>query len=234
MPESRYHNESGPIGWMASNPIAANLLLVIVLIAGYIAVGSIRKEVFPSFPTDTFTVTVPYPGSSPEEVEQGIVLTIEEALRDIDGIKEIRSTAREGMGVVTVEMEPGSDIAKALNQAKVRVDGIPAFPLDAEEPIVEEVIRRGFAMRVSVYGDLDEVGLKQLADQVREEILDLEGISEIRVFGERDYEISIEVSTADLRRYGLDFDQVVNAVRSRSRYLPAGIVRTDNGSVTLR
>jgi multidrug efflux pump subunit AcrB len=99
---------------------------------------------------------------------------------------------------------------------------------------VEEVIRRGFAMRVSVYGDLDEVGLKQLADQVREEILDLEGISEIRVLGERDYEISIEVSTAELRRYGLDFDQVVNAVRSRSRDLPGGIVRTDNGSVTLR
>jgi multidrug efflux pump subunit AcrB len=234
MPESRYYSESGPIGWMASNPIAANLLLVIVLIAGYIATGSIRKEVFPSFPTDTFTVTVPYPGSSPEEVEQGIVLKIEEALRDIVGIKEIRSTAMEGMGVVTVEMEPGSDIAKALNQAKVRVDGIPAFPLDAEEPIVEEVIRRGFAMRVSVYGDLDEAGLKQLADQVREEILDLQGISEIRVVGERDYEISIEVSTADLRRFGLDFDQVVDAVRSRSRDLPGGIVRTENGSVTLR
>src|SRR5690606_23328441 len=100
---------------------------------------------------------------------------------------------------VTVELEVGSDIAKALNQAKVRVDGIPAFPLDAEEPIVEEVISRGYAMRVSVYGDLDEVGLKQLTEQVREEILDLEGISEIRVQGERNYELSIEVSTEALR-----------------------------------
>ncbi len=234
MAESRYHNEGGPIGWMASNPIAANLLLIIVLIAGYIAIGGIRKEVFPSFPTDTFTVTVPYPGSSPEEVEQGIVLKIEEELRDIVGIKEMRSTAMEGVGVVTVEMEPGSDIAKALNQAKVRVDSIPAFPLDAEEPIVEEVVSRGYAMRVSVYGDLDEAGLKQLADQVREEILELEGISEIDVLGERDYEISIEVSSAELRRYGLDFDQVVNAVRSRSRDLPGGTVRTENGSITLR
>ena len=234
MAESRYHNEGGPIGWMASNPIAANLLLVIVLIAGYIAIGGIRKEVFPSFPTDTFTVTVPYPGSSPEEVEQGIVLKIEEELRDIVGIQEIRSTAREGVGVVTVEMQPGSDIAKALNQAKVRVDSIPAFPLDAEEPIVEEVISRGYAMRVSIYGQLDELGLKQLADQVREEILDLEGISEIRVLGERNYEISIEVSSAELRRYGLDFDQVVNAVSSRSRDLPGGTLRTDSGSITLR
>jgi hypothetical protein len=106
MPESRYHHESGIVGWMASNPIAANLLLIIVLIAGLIAIQGIRKEVFPSFPSETFTVTVPYPGSSPEEVEQGIVLRIEEALRDIVGIKEIRSTASEGIGVVTVQ-KPG-------------------------------------------------------------------------------------------------------------------------------
>ena len=172
MTNSRYQHESGPIGWMASNPIAANLLLAIVLLAGFIAIGEIRKEVFPSFPTDTFTVTVPYPGSSPVEVEQGIILKLEEALRDIIGIEEIRSTAREGVGVVTVEMETGSDIAKALNQAKVRVDGIPAFPANAEEPIVEEVISRGMAMRVSVYGDLDEVGLKQLAEQTRVELIE--------------------------------------------------------------
>lgn len=234
MAESRYDNEKGPIGWMASNPIAANLLLVIVLLAGLIAAQGIRKEVFPSFPTDTFTVTVPYPGSSPEEIEQGILLKVEEELRDIVGVKEIRSTAMEDVGVVTVEMVAGSDIAKALNQAKVRVDGIPAFPLDAEEPIVEEVISRGVAMRVSVYGDLDELGLKQLAEQVREEILDLEGLSEIRVLGGRDYELSIEVSTEALRRYGLDFDQVVSAIKSRSRDLPGGSMRTENGSIKLR
>jgi len=234
MPDSRYQHESGIIGWMASNPIAANLLFVIVLIAGLLAIQGIRKEVFPSFPTDTFTVTVPYPGSSPQEIEQGILLKLEEALRDIIGIKEIRSTATEGVGVVTVQLEPGTDIAKALNQAKVRVDSIPAFPLDAEEPIVEEVISRGFAMRVSVYGDLDEAGLKQLAEQVREEILDLEGISEIRVLGERDYEVSIEVSSEALQRYGLDFDQVVDVVRNRSRDLPGGSLRTEHGAIKLR
>jgi len=234
MPESRYQNERGIIGWMASNPIAANLLLIIALIAGVIAIKGIRKEVFPSFPSETFTVTVPYPGSSPEEIEQGILLKIEESLRDIVGVKEIRSEAREGVGVVTVEMEAGTDIGKALNQAKVRVDGIPTFPLDAEEPIVEEVISRGFAMRVSVFGDLDETGLKQLAEQTREEILDLEGISEISVLGDRDYEISIEVSSEALRRYGLDFDQVVSAVQSRSRDLPGGSLRTKNGSIKLR
>ncbi|MDG1944638.1 MAG: efflux RND transporter permease subunit [Halioglobus sp.] len=234
MSESRYQHESGLIGWMASNPIAANLLLVIVLIAGIIAVKGIRKEVFPTFPTETFTVTVPYPGSSPQEIEQGILLKIEESLRDIVGVKEIRSEAREGVGVVTVQMEAGTDIGNALNQAKVRVDGIPTFPLDAEEPIVEEVISRGFAMRVSVYGNLDEIGLKQLAEQTREEILDLDGISEISVLGDRDYEISIEVSSESLLRYDLDFDQIVNAVQSRSRDLPGGSLRTDNGAIKLR
>ena len=234
MPDSRYENQSGPIGWMASNPIAANLLLVIVLILGYIAMGGIRKEVFPSFPTDTFTVTVAYPGSSPVEVEKGIILKVEEEMRDIVGIKEMRSTAMEGVGVVTVEMEAGSDMTKALNQAKVRVDGIRAFPLDAEEPIVEEVISRGYAMRVSIYGDLSEQGLKQLADQTREEMLDLDGVSEIRVLGGYTYELSIEVSSANLRRYGLDFDQVVNAVRNRSRDLPGGSVRTEHGAIKLR
>jgi len=234
MPESRYKNESGPIGWMASNPVAANLLLLIVFIAGVIAIGGIRKEVFPSFPTETFTVTVPYPGSSAVEVEQGIVLKVEEELRSIVGIKEIRSVAMEGVAVITVEMEVGSDITKALNQAKVRVDSIRGFPLDAEEPIVEEVISRGFAMRVSLYGELGENGLKQLADQVREEILELDGISEIRMLGDRNYEISIEVSSENLQRYDINFDQVVNAVRVRSRDLPGGTVRTTDGTIRLR
>lgn len=234
MPESRYQHESGVIGWMASNPIAANLLLAIALIAGLVAIMELRKEVFPSFPTEMFTVTVPYPGSSPEEIEQGILIKIEEELRNIVGIKEIRSEARDGLGVVTVIMEPGSDVSKALNQAKVRVDGIPAFPLDAEQPIVEEVVYRGLAMRVSVYGELSEVELKELAEQTRQEILDLDGISEIRELGNRAYELSIEVSSAALREYGLDFDQVVQIVQSRSRDLPGGSLRTENGSIKLR
>jgi hypothetical protein len=129
----------GPVAWMAQNPVAANLLLLIVVIAGLFAIQTLDKEVFPSFPTETFTVTVPYPGSSPEEVERGIILRVEEAVRDIVGIKEIRSEAREGVGIVTVIMEPGSDMSKAVNLAKVRVDGIASFPADAEKPIVEEI-----------------------------------------------------------------------------------------------
>ena len=186
--------QRGAVAWMARNPVAANLLLLIVVVAGLYAMQALDKEVFPSFPTETFTVTVPYPGSSPEEVERGIILRIEEAVRDIVGIKEIRSEAREGVGVVTVRMEPGSDMAKAVNLAKVRVDGISSFPADAEKPIVEEIEAATGAIRVSLFGEIKPQQLKELAEEIREEILALGNISEIAVLGERDYEISIELS----------------------------------------
>ncbi len=234
MAESRYLTESGPIGWMACNPVAANFLLLLVLVAGLYSLGEIRKEVFPTFPTETFTVVVPYPGSSPEEVEQGIILRIEEALRDIIGIKEIRSEAREGVGIVTVQMEPGTEMGRAISQAKVRVDGIASFPQDSEEPVVEEVKALSPAMRVSLSGNIDERRLKQLLEQVREEILALGSITEISILGDKVYEISIEVSDAQLRLYGLDFDQVVNTIRNHSRDLPGGQMRTDQGVIKLR
>lgn len=225
---------SGPVAWMAQNPVAANLLLLIVVLAGLAALQTIDKEVFPSFPSETFTITVPYPGSSPEEVERGIILRVEEAVRDIVGIKEIRSEARESVGIVTVIMEPGSDLTKAVNLAKVRVDGIASFPADAEKPIVEQIESATRAIRVSLYGDIEARKLKELGEQIREDILALGDISEISVIGERDYEISIEVSDEKLRRYGLSFDAVVNAIQLRSRDLPGGTMRTDSGAITLR
>lgn len=224
----------GPVAWMARNPVAANLLLLIVVVVGLYGIQSLDKEILPSFPTETFTVTVPYPGSSPEEVERGIVVRIEEAVRDIIGIKEIRSEAREGVGIVTVRMEPGSDMAKAVNLAKVRVDGIASFPADAEEPIVEEIESRTRAIFVSLFGDIEGRKLHELAEQVREEVLALGGISEVTVLGRRDYEISIELSNDQLRLYGLTFDNVVNILRSRSQDLPGGLLRTDSGVITLR
>ncbi|MEQ8515553.1 MAG: efflux RND transporter permease subunit, partial [Chromatocurvus sp.] len=174
-------HQRGPVAWMAHNPVAANLLLIIVVIAGLFAIEELDKEIFPSFPTETFTVTVPYPGSSPEEVERGIVLRIEEAVRDIVGIKEIRSEAREGVGVVTVQMVAGSDMARAVNLAKVRIDGIASFPADAEEPIVEEIEFATRAIRVSLFGNIEARKLKELTERVREEILALGGISELSV-----------------------------------------------------
>ncbi|PLW70490.1 AcrB/AcrD/AcrF family protein [Pseudohalioglobus lutimaris] len=219
---------------MANNRVAANLLMLMVFVGGLAAIENLTKEVFPTFPTEAITITVPYPGSAPEEVEAGIVRVIEEELQDLVGIEEISSVSREGSGTVTVQMLPGTPMSRALVQVKTRVDGIASFPADAEEPIVDEVLAKTRTMNLTVYGDLDEHQMRELADQLRDEVLMLPGISEVSLNGARDYEISIEVSDAELQRYGLSFDSVVNAVRQQSRDLPGGKLRTAQGAITLR
>ncbi len=226
--------ETGIVAWMAGNPVAANLLMLLIMVGGLASLDGITKEVFPTYPSETLTITVPYPGSSPEEVEEGIVVKIEEAIQDIVGVDEIRSVAREGVGVVTVQLLPGTPMTKALGQVKSRVDGIAAFPLNAEEPVVDEVLSRTRAMRLTLYGALEEHQLKELAQRLRDEVLMLPGITQVSISGDRDYEISIEVSDTTLRRYGLAFSDVVRAVQLRSRDLPGGKLRTEEGSITLR
>jgi multidrug efflux pump subunit AcrB len=226
--------ERGVIAWMAGNPVAANLLMLVVIVGGLASIDAIPKEVFPTFSSETIIITVPYPGSSPEEVEEGIVLKVEEVIQDIAGIDEIRSIAREGSAEVVVVLDAGTPTAQALSQIKTRVDGIASFPADAEEPIIEEDLRRMRAMRVTLYGELGEAQLKELADQLRDEILLLPDVTQVAISGSRDYEISIEVSDAALRQYNLSFDAVVSAIRANSRDLPGGKMRTDSGSITLR
>ncbi len=227
-------SERGIIAWMAGNPVAANLLMLLVIVGGLASIDSLTKETFPSFPSETLTITVPYPGSAPEEVEQGIVVKIEEAVQDVVGLEEIRSEAREGVAVVTVEFDPGTPMTKAMAQVKSRVDGIASFPRDAEEPVVDEVLVMSRAMNLSLFGDLGEAQLKELADQLRDEVLMLPGVTQVSIYGTRDYEISVEVSDTALRRYGLSFDNVVHALQARSRDLPGGKLRTASGSITLR
>ncbi|MEH6586654.1 MAG: efflux RND transporter permease subunit [Halioglobus sp.] len=226
--------ERGVIAWMAGNPVAANLLMIVVMVGGLAAINNLTKEVFPTFPTERVTITVPYPGSSPEEVEAGIVRIVEEELLDLIGVKEISSVSREGSGTVTVQMEADTPMSRALVQIKTRIDGIASFPANAEEPIVDEVLYRTRTMNVTVYGELDEYQLKELADSLRDEVLMIPGITQVALRGARDYEISIEVSDTTLRRYGLSFDNVVSAVQQRSRDLPGGKLRTSDGSITLR
>ncbi|ARN74928.1 efflux RND transporter permease subunit [Oceanicoccus sagamiensis] len=226
--------ETGIIAWMARNPVAANLLMLVVMVAGIQSLFTITKEVYPTFSNEVVTITVPYPGSSPEEVEQGILIKVEEKIQDIVGIREIRSTANEGSGVVRVEFDPGTDMSAATSKVKVRVDSIASFPLDAEPPVIEEGITRNRVLNLTLYGDLREEQLKQLADNARDELLAMPDITQVDVTGSRDYEIAIEVSNLALRQYGLQFDDVVNAVRNQSKDLPGGKLRTDSGSISLR
>ncbi len=226
---------SGAIGWMASNPVAANLLMAVVMVAGLISLMDLRKEVFPTFPTEMIRITVPYPGSSPAEVEEGILIKIEEALQDMEGIEEMTSEARENVGTVLVQMYPNSDMPTALNDVTSRINAIASFPLEAEKPVIEEILAKVQTINLTIAGSqLSEHELKALAEEVRDDLLATEAITQIDLVGVRDYELAIELSDATLRQYGLTFDQVVNIVRSKSANLPGGNLRTHSGTITLR
>jgi len=224
----------GLISWFARNPVAANLLMLMVLVGGLMSYSTIRMAMFPDFESTVVRVTVPYPGAAPQEVELGVVVRIEEAVSDIRGIKQIRSVAREGLGDVTLEVEQDADVEEVLNEIKLRVDAISTFPTLTERPVIAKQLFQQGVIWVSVYGDLDDLSRKQYAERVRDELQKLPELSEVGVVGAREYEVGIEVSEAALRKYGLTFDEVARAVRQSSLDLPAGAIRTEGGDIRLR
>ncbi len=225
---------NGAIRWFARNGVAANLLMVLIVIGGLMTLRNIKQEVFPEFSIDLITISVPYPGAAPEEVEEGVVVRVEEAIQGIDGIDDIRSTAAENSAVITIEIMNGADLERVMNDVKSRVDAIDTFPLEAEEPIIEEVIRRTQVIEVVISGDADERTLKYLGERVRDDLSNLPEITQVQLVGARPYEISIEISEQDLRRYGLTFDEVARAVRRSSLDLPGGQIRSLDGEILLR
>jgi multidrug efflux pump subunit AcrB len=176
----------------------------------------------------------PYRGATPAEVEEGVIIKIEEAIQDIEGIDRVTAEAREGEGEVIVEVEQGWDVSEVTDELKMRVDGISTFPLETERPIIVENRVRNEVIRIQLSGDVSERMLKQYAERVRDEVTLLPGVTQAVVSGARAYEISIEVSEERMREYGLTFDDVVRAVQSSSLDLPAGSIRTPGGDYLLR
>jgi multidrug efflux pump subunit AcrB len=224
----------GPISWMARNPVAANLLMVVLLVGGAIATLQIRKEVFPRIEPDRVEISMVYPGASPEEVEQGILLAIEEAVRPLDGVKEVVATAAESMGRVTVELHRGANKEKALSDVKNAIDRITSFPEEAERPIVNLPAWRAEAIWLVLYGDQPDQVLHALAERVRDEMLAEDDITYVETFGLPPLEMEIEVAQETLRRYGLTLPQIAQTVRRTALELPAGGVKTKGGEWLLR
>ncbi|WP_043768220.1 efflux RND transporter permease subunit [Algiphilus aromaticivorans] len=224
----------GPIAWMAANHVAANLLMLVLLIGGLLFALNVKQEVFPSIQLDIITIQVPFPGATPSEVEEGVVLAIEENLRDIEDIKEMRSTASEGMGRVTVELFEGSDINAALNDVKSAVDRITTFPTEAEEPIIAPADMRQQVVSLILHGDIDTHTLKRLAEEARSELLDLPGITLVDVAAIPPPEISIEIGQTELRRHGLTLPQVAQRIDQNSEQLGAGSIEARGGEVLVR
>ena len=224
----------GIIAWFADNGVAANLLMWVMIIGGLVAAPHIPQEVFPEFDTDRIIVSVPYPGAAPSEVEVSINQRIEERIGGVEGVKRVTSTAAEGNGAVTIEALAGTDVRALLDDIKAQVDAIDTFPEEAEEPLVQELILRRHVLSVAVAGHTDEFTLKRLAERVRNDLATLPGITQVELANARPYEISIEVAETVLRRYGLSFDEVADAVRNSSLDLPGGSVKTAAGEILLR
>lgn len=224
----------GPIAWMARNGVAANLLMVALLLGGIVTAFQIKQEVFPEFDLDQVSVQVAYPGASPEEVEQGILLVIEEQVRSLEGVKRVTSRAAEGSGGVVIELELGVDKNVALADVKSAIDRITSFPGEAEEPEVSLVARKREVIEVAVFGDVGEQALREVAENVKDRLLISPSITYIELYGTRDREIAIELRQEDLRRYGLTLPQIATAIGSQALDLPAGGIDTDSGEILVR
>lgn len=226
--------EKGLIAWWANNTVAANLLMALIIITGIFMVFEVRKQMFPEIELNTISIQVPFPGAAPQEVEQGVIVLIEDALEDVNGVERLTSTAREGGGSVSVEVESGYDPQVVMDEVKMLVDAIPNFPQQIENPNIYRIRPQRQVIWISVFGDMSERNQKELAKQIRDDLKDIGGITKVETVGARDYEISIEISEHDLQRYNLTFQQVVNAVRGTSIDVAGGSIRTPNGDILLR
>jgi multidrug efflux pump subunit AcrB len=239
MPETSSSEEHKPsrglISWFISNPVAANLLMVVLLVGGGLSATNLQRQVFPTISPGTVSVTVPYPGATPAEVEEGITRRVDEAVLGIDGVKRVRSTAAENRASIVVETTNFADVQLVKDDIESAVDRLSDFPPEnAEAPIIVAPQPTGGVVTLVVVGDVEPMTLRKAAEQVERDLLTQPGISLVSLQGDRDLEISIEVSEATLRRFNLSFEDVANAVRRSSLDLAGGSINSQSGEILLR
>jgi len=224
----------GPIEWMARHSIAANLLMVILLVGGVWSAFNVQKEVFPQFQLDIVEVSVTYPGASPVEVEQGILLPVEETVKGVQGIKEMTSTAREGWGRIRFELVSGTDRMKAFQDIDQAVNRIRTFPDNIEKPEVMLETRQRDVMEIGLYGEADIWTLRKLAERLRDRLLNDPRITQVEIDHVPDYVTHVEIPQRRLREHNLTLGEVARIIEESSRDIPAGAVETNNGEILLR
>ncbi len=222
------------VSWFAENHVAANLLMIFLLVAGIFTGLTMKIEVFPETDLDIISISTVYSGASPSEVEEALLRQIEENVAGLAGIERIDSVAREGVGQVTIEVMKDWDVKKLLDDVKSEVDRITTLPDEAEKPVVRSLTRRSRVINVAVFGEADEAVIKHLADNIKDEMTNLPGITLAELYGMRAVEVAIEISEKTLRRYGLTLGQVAEAVRKGSLDLPAGRIKTSGGEILIR
>ena len=225
---------SGIIAWFTRNHVAANLLMLVVMIGGLFSVNLINKEIFPAFGTNKITITSQYTGAAAADVEQGIIVKIEQAIDSIASIKRVTAIANQGVGIVTLELDNDADLDKVLDEVKQRVDTITTFPTQMEPPLIQRAEFMSNVMFLSLYGELSDQQLKRYAQVVKDEIIQQTSATAVSVSGVNNDEIAIEISSQQLRNYDLTLDQVAHALKQRSLDLPAGAIKAQDGDVLLR
>ncbi len=224
----------GPIAFMASNRVAANVLMLGILAAGLVALGGLEREAWPTVPFNTVEVSVAYPGAQPEEIEESVIVKIEEQVEALENVKRVKSLATPGLASVRVELKDGADIDEAMDEIESEVGRIQSFPVDAERPHFREMDNRSSMIRLIVYGDIPERSLKELAYRIEDELESLPAVSRVETSGARNYEISIEAPLARLRALGLTLDDVADAVRRSSLDLSAGSIDAQDAEVRVQ
>lgn len=219
---------------MAGHSVTANLLMLVLVVGGLIVSFRTTKEFFPEMELDRVRISVSYPGASPEEVEEGIILPIEEALQSLDGIDEITSNASEGSGSVNAEVASGQDIQQLYADIKNEIDRIRTFPDEAEEPKVSVSSYRRDVLDLVIYGSHSEWTMREAAELIRDRILQSPDVTQVELVGVRDYEVTIEVDRQTLREYGLTLGAIASRVRNAAVDLPGGGVKTSGGEILVR
>ena len=224
----------GPIAWMAKNSVASNLLMFILLLGGLLSLLGIKQEVFPEFELDSITVSVAYPGASPTEVEQSIVLAVEEAVNSFEEIKTISSNAYEGLASVRLQVRKGEDINVLLSDVKNAVDRITSFPQDIEEPAISIAQGKNAVVSLVIAGDYTEKMLFDLAEKTRSDLLALDEITQVDIAGTKPLEVTVEISQEKLESFGLSLNEVAQQIRMQSVEIPGGSVDTKAGTKLVR
>ena len=224
----------GLISWFTRNPVAANLVMILIFFSGALSLANISKEMFPRSENRMISIGASYPGAAPVEVEKGVILPMEAALEGLKGIKEINTAADRDYGRLYLSIEPNEDINELMTQVENRIDGIINLPEDLEKATVQKIDNRMFALGIVVHGNMTQSMKKEMGDQVRDELLALPAVKTVDVWGVGDYEISIEVRQDRLRELNLTLGEVAAAVRASSLDLPAGIIRAEAGNVLVR
>ena len=224
----------GIISWFARNPVAANLLMITIIIGGLFTMGTIRKQFFPQIEINWLEYRANYPGAAPQEVEEGITIKVEESLESVQGLERMITYSGRNSSYGWFRVNENYDPQIVLEEVKSQIDSISSFPAGMERPTVERIKIRQEVLYISLYGDLTQKQLKELGRNIHDEIQQLPLVNISEFYGGLNYEIGIEVSKDKLREYNLSFPIVAQAVRDWSRNMSAGQIRAENGYINLR